>query len=305
MFLIVANQMVVMFIMILVGCLIRKINLIDHDGSRTISNLLLLVVNPCVLLNSFTTVEYDAALVHGLLYTFVLAIVTHAMAILAARILLPGKEPDTAVERFSCVYSNCGFMGIPVVSSILGAEGVFYISAYLVVFNFLVWTHGMSLLSGDTSLRKLLKGLRSPVMFTMTIGIVCYFLQIHLPGNVQSAITYISRMNTPLGMFVAGAALAEAHPLQALKKERVYRVCAVKLFVVPMLANAVMMLLHPAQGVYYTIVVAAASPAATTCTMMAIRCGKNYRYASELYVITTLLSMLTIPAVVAIAQALY
>ena len=112
-------------------------------------------------------------------------------------------------------------------------------------------------------------------------------------------------MNTPLGMFVAGAALAEAHPLEALKKKQVYLVALAKLIIMPVLAAAVMLPFHPADVVYYTVVAAAASPVATTCTMMALRYDKNYHYASELYVVTTMMSMLTIPAVMAIAQMLF
>ncbi len=305
MFLIVANQMVVMFILIMVGYLIRRVNLVDHAGSKTLSNVLLLLVNPVLIMNSFLTVEYDVSKVRNLLLTFLFAVITHLLGIIAARIMLPGKEPDNMIEHYSAVYSNCGFMGIPLVQSILGAEGVFYVTAYLVVFNFLTWTHGLIIITGDASPRQLLKGLRSPVMFTMLAGIACYFLKIRIPANVGSALTYIAGMNTPLGMFVAGAALAEGHPLAALKKGRVYMVAAAKLFVMPLLAMAVMLIFRPTDAVYYTVIAAAASPVATTCTMMALRYDRNYHYASELYVVTTLMSMVSIPAVIALAEMLY
>ena len=196
-------------------------------------------------------------------------------------------------------------MGIPLINSVLGAEGVFYITAYLVVFNFLTWTHGLILITGDASPKQLARGLRSPVMFTMLAGMIFYFFRIHIPANIGSALTYVANMNTPLGMFVAGAALAEAHPLEALKKKQVYLVALAKLIIMPVLAAAVMLPFHPADVVYYTVVAAAASPVATTCTMMALRYDKNYHYASELYVVTTMMSMLTIPAVMAIAQMLF
>ncbi len=304
MFLIVANQMVIMFILIMIGYVIRKTELVDHSGSKTLSSMLLLLVNPILIVNSFVTVEYNAAKVHGFLLTILFAFLTHFAAIIAAHFMLPGKDPDTMVERFSAVYSNCGFMGIPLINSILGAEGVFYVTAYIVVFSILSWTHGLIILTGDSSPKQLSRGLRSPVMCAVMIGLVCYFLRIQFPVPVEKALTYVANMNTPMGMFVAGAALAEAHPLLALKKKRVYMVSAVKLFVMPILAIALLLVFRPPETVYYTVVVAAASPAATTCTMMAMRYGRNYHYASELFVVTTLMSMLSIPAVIALAELL-
>lgn len=305
MFLIVANQMVIMFILIMIGFMIRRVKLIDHDGSKTLSNVLLLLVNPVLIMNSFLTVEYDVSKVRNLFVTFLFAVLTHLLGIIASRLLLSGREDDTRIARYSAVYSNCGFMGIPLINSVLGAEGVFYITAYLVVFNFLTWTHGLILITGDASPKQLARGLRSPVMFTMLAGMIFYFFRIHIPANIGSALTYVANMNTPLGMFVAGAALAEAHPLEALKKKQVYLVALAKLIIMPVLAAAVMLPFHPADVVYYTVVAAAASPVATTCTMMALRYDKNYHYASELYVVTTMMSMLTIPAVMAIAQMLF
>jgi predicted permease len=256
-------------------------------------------------MNSFLTVEYDVSKVRNLFVTFLFAVLTHLLGIIASRLLLPGREDDTRIARYSAVYSNCGFMGIPLINSVLGAEGVFYITAYLVVFNFLTWTHGLILITGDSSPKQLARGLRSPVMFTMLAGMIFYFFRIHIPANIGSALTYVANMNTPLGMFVAGAALAEAHPLEALKKKQVYLVALAKLIIMPVLAAAVMLPFHPADVVYYTVVAAAASPVATTCTMMALRYDKNYHYASELYVVTTMMSMLTIPSVIALAEMLH
>ena len=122
---------------------------------------------------------------------------------------------------------------------------------------------------------------------------------------VEKAVTYVADMNTPLGMIIAGAALAEAHPLLVLKHRQVYLVSAVKLLIMPLLTLLIMLPFHPDAAVFYTVIVAAASPAATMGTMMAMRYNRNYHYASELFVLTTLLSLLSIPAVVAFAELLF
>lgn len=305
MFVIISNQMVVMFILILIGYLIRKISLVDNRGEKTLSGVLLMLVNPLLILNSFLTVEFDPARVRGFLWTILFAVIAHVVGILTAHFLVRGKDPDAMIERFSAVYSNCGFMGIPLIQSILGAEGVFYITAYIVVFNILAWTHGLITITGDTSVKQLARGLRSPVVISILIGLICYFFRISFPVPVEKAVTYVADMNTPLGMIIAGAALAESHPLLVLKHRRVYLVSAVKLLIMPLLTILIALPFHPDAAVFYSVVVAAASPAATTGTMMAMRYDRNYHYASELFVLTTLLSLLSIPAVVAFAELLF
>ena len=302
MFLIVAKQMVLMFLLIMVGFVIRRTKLADEAGNRVLSNVLLMVIVPFVVLNSLLTVEYNARLLRGFFWSMVFAVLTHLIGIIVAHFLVTGNDKDTMIERYSAVYSNCGFMGIPLVQAILGAEGVFYITAYIIIFNLLTWTHGMLIISGDTSLHQLIRGLLSPTVCAIVIGFIGFFLRVKLPSPVEGAIGYMAGMNTPMGMIVAGVALAESNPIAALKRRRVYLVSVLKLFVMPLLIMVIMLIFRPSEGVYYTTIAAAASPAGTTATMLALRYDSDYRYASELYVITTLLSMITIPVVIAIAE---
>lgn len=305
MFLLVANQMAIMFILIVIGFFIRKKGIVDHEGSKVMSDLLLLVINPMLVLNSFLTLEYDPARTKGFLLAMALSILAHFLGIIAARILLPGKGADVNIERYSAAYSNCGFMGIPVVNSMLGAEGVFYLTAFIIVFQVFIWTHGIGLIRGNLSLKQVVKGLCAPVVITVYIGLACYFLKLRVPHAITGATSYVASMNTAMAMFIAGVALAESNIFSAIKKFRTYIVSLTKLFVVPLLIIAVMLIIRPAPPIFYAIVAAAASPSATTCTMMAVRYNSNYRYASELFAVTTLLSILSIPAVVAIAEMLY
>ena len=108
-----------------------RLKIVSQEGNRSISNLLLMIVNPCLIITVYQT-DYDARLVRGLLIAFAAAFAAHIIAILIARFLVPEKNnPNYYLDRFGSIYSNCGFIGIPLIYSVLGNEGVFYLTAYI------------------------------------------------------------------------------------------------------------------------------------------------------------------------------
>lgn len=289
----------------ILGYVCYRVKLIDHQGNKALSNLLLIVINPFLIVNAFQ-LEYNSSLMKGFLISFLLAMVTHAVGMIIARILIPEKNNrDYNIERFSCIYSNCGFMGIPLISSILGSEGVLYITAYMVAFNLLCWTQGLVLMTGNTSWKQVKKGLTSPVMFGILFGLILFVAQIHLPSVLSDTIEYISAMNTPIGMLVAGIALAETDLVKALKNRCLYLVTVVKLLIIPVIMAVLFAFLPFDRNVMCTILVAAACPAATTGTIFALRYDANYKYASEIFAFSTLISLVTIPLMVSLAELLF
>ena len=298
MFLIISKQVIKMSLIILVGIACRKTGIVTHEGNKTLSNLLLLVINPLLIVQAFE-IRYTPQLFHGLLLSLLLAVITHVIAILLS-ILLYKKEgnPSYVIERFSIVYSNCGFMGVPLINSILGSEGVLYISAFMVVFNLLVWTHGLLLMTEDSSWQQLKKGLRTPMMFAILFGIVIFLGNIRLPDLLSDTISYLAAMNTPLAMLIAGIALAETDLLHSLTNPRLYFTAVGKLVFVPLVMIAIFALIPMNEKVLCTSLIAAACPTASTCTMFALRYDKDYRYASEIFAISTLFSLVTIPLLV-------
>ncbi len=308
------NQIVKMLLILLLGCLCFRLKLVDEAGNKMLANLLLMVVNPCVALMALQT-DYRPELVSGLLISYLLAVATHLFAIFLSHflirkadgssggrgVLLRGSE-DYAVERFSCVYSNCGFIGIPLVQSILGNEGVLYLTAYMTVFNIFSWTHGISLITGRTSFKEVKKGLLTPMIFACFTGLILFFARIKIPQVPADAINYVAGMNTPLAMLIAGISVAQTDLRRMLKNARIYFVSALKLLLIPLLILPVLAALPISFNTALTILIAAACPTGATGTAFALKFHKNYRYASELYAFTTLLSLITIPLFVFAAE---
>lgn len=280
-------------------CYRRKI--VNQEGNRSVSNLLLMIVNPCLIITVYQT-DYDARLVKGLLIAFAAAFAAHVIAIIIARFLIPEKNnPNYYLDRFGSIYSNCGFIGIPLIYSVLGNEGVFYLTAYMTMFNLFTWTHGLSLLENKISFCQLKEGLLSPMIIATCAAMILFFTQLRIPATVLDSMNYIADMNTPLAMMVAGFSVAQADLKKIFSNLHIYWVSFLKLMVVPLAVTVFLFLFRIDHDIAYTTLIAASCPTATTMTMMAIRYNKNYTYASEIFAFTTVLSMVTIPVVTFIA----
>lgn len=304
MFFIIINQILKMLLLMLLGCLCYRIKLVDQHGNKILADLLLMVVNPVLAVMALQT-DYDPSLVSGLLLSYLLAIITHLIVIGLSTVLIPktGNE-NYAIERFSSMYANCGFMGIPLVQSILGNEGVLYLTAYMTVFNICSWTHGVGLMTGKASFKNLKKGLCSPMIIASILGLILFFLRIRLPGVIADTLNYISGMNTPLAMMIAGISVAQTNLPQMLKNKKIYFIAFIKLLLMPALVLAGLSFLPINSTVACTVLIASACPSAATCTAFSLRFKKNYTYASEIYAFTTLCSLATIPLFVYAAERL-
>jgi malate permease and related proteins len=297
------NQIVIMFFIILVGVICYKTKLIDRESNKRLADLVLMLVNPLVIIISYQR-EFKASLLSGLLISLILALITHIVAILISLVTVRGKmhNSDLPIERFAVIYSNCAFIGIPLVFGILGSEGVFYLTAYMTVFNLAVWTHGMITMSGKNDRKSIIKALLSPSVLATVLGFVLFMCRIILPEVLNKPITYIGNMNTPLAMLVAGATIAQTNVLKIFTKVRVYYIAFLKLLLIPVIMLLFYRIFHMPEIVLLTTVLACACPTAATINLFSIRFEKNYLYASELFTITTILSIMTIPLVMIIAN---
>ena len=301
--LLIGRQIVIMFIILVIGAGCYMKGLITKEGTKQLSAVELHLINPLLIFMSYQT-EYSSRLLKGLLWSFGLSAVAFALAILISTLAVRRGREDAALERFSSVYSNCGFIGIPLINGLFGSEGVLYLTAYVTLFNLLVWTHGLMQMKGERDFSALLKALRSPSVIAVFLGLICYLAQLRLPAVPLQSLRYISDMNTPLAMIIAGASAAQTNFIKAFKNSGIYLVCALKLLVIPLICCAVISLL-PAPPLVITVVsIACACPVATTGTMFAIMFDRKPQRCAEFFAVTTVLSGLTLPVVTMAASAL-
>lgn len=299
----IGRQILIMFIILVIGAFCYLKGLITKEGTKQLSAVELQLVNPLLIFMSYQK-EYNSKLLNGLLWSFALSAISFAVIILLSYAVIGKSRENKDIERFAAVYSNCGFIGIPLINGIYGTDGVLYLTAYITFFNLLVWTHGYMTMKGERDFSSFLKALKSPSVIAVFVGLIFYLTNIRLPAVPATAMQYISDMNTPLAMIIAGATAAQTNILKALKKPAVYLVSAMKLLVFPACAFSVCRFLGAPQIVLMTVTVAAACPVATTGTMFAIQMDKNPELCSEFFTITTLLSALTLPLITIAGTAL-
>lgn len=296
------KQTIIMLMLILVGVLCAKTKIISKETNKQLSSFVLQVVNPVLILMSFQT-DYRPELAKNLLTTFGLSVLAFAVMIICSYIFVRNKDgKETAIERFASTYSNCAFMGIPLLNALFGSEGVFYLTAFIAVFNFFVWTHGVILMSGEKNFKQVVKIFYSPTIIAIVLGILMFFLRIKIPSVPAKALQYIADINTPMAMIVSGVTISEANVLGILKKPGIYYVSLLKLIVIPLILSVILSLFDVDEKVRLTIIVASAAPPAAMCTLFAIKHGKNSLYSSEIFTAGTLLSVLTLPTVVTASE---
>jgi len=300
---VILKQIVIMFIILLIGLGCSLKGLITKEGNKQLSKVALYIVNPLLIFMSYQS-EYSARLLKGLLWSFLLSGISFGVMIALSTLIISKKRPEHSLERFSAVYSNCGFIGIPLIRGIYGDEGVLYLTAYITLFNILVWTHGYMTMKESRDFKSFIKAATSPSVIAVFIGLIFYLMQIRLPEILHTSLQYVSDMNTPLAMLIAGSAAAQTNVLKALKNKGLYMVCAYKLFLLPIVAFALVQFLPAPHMVKMVVLIASACPVATTGTMFAIQFDKNPERCSEFFAVSTLLSGLTLPLVTMLGEML-
>jgi predicted permease len=304
--LITVKKILEMFFILLIGVAACKLKAADSTTGSRMTSILLYVVSPCVILMSYQ-MEFDKNQLVGLAVTAGLSFASFLAAIIISGLVAPKHSgPDMAVERMSIVYSNCGFIGIPLVEGLLGGQGVFYMTSYLTVFNLFVWSHGIILMKGKTeSFQDTVKNFIQPSNLAIFAGLLLYISGIKLPKLMADPVAMIGSMNTPMAMLISGINLAESDLLSSLRTPRTYLLSVARLIIVPLVTLVLLMVVHVDRVIAVTVLIAAACPSGAMGTMFAMQYHKNSQYASKLLAITTSLSLLTIPVIMLAAGRIF
>lgn len=296
------EKIVEMFLLILVGVTAYKTGVIDSEANKKLSGLLLKVVSPVLILMAYQ-IEFREELLSGLFAVMVFSMISFVLTIgLANGMIRPGNSRNPEIERMAVIYSNCGFIGMPLMNGLMGREGVFYMTAYMTVYNIFIWSHGLVSMCGAGSVKETLRRFVQPATIAIGIGLLLFLLRIRLPEVIYNPLDMLGNMNTPLAMIVAGCSLAESDLMGALKRSRTYLISVLKLLAAPMITLIAPVLLHADRAVALTVLVGAACPTGAMVSMFALQYDKDSRYATELFTISTILSLLTIPFAILIGN---
>lgn len=293
-----------MFVLLLTGVISYRCGIIDSAANKRLSGLLLKVISPLLILMAYQ-IEFRKELLAGLGVVMFFSLVSFVVTIGFANLVIRSeKSKNPEIERMAAIYSNCGFIGMPLIGGLLGQEGIFYMTAYMTVYNLFIWSHGLISMCGTGSVKETLRRFVQPATIAIGIGLFLFLFRIKLPALLADSFQMISDMNTPVAMIVAGCSLAESDLLGALKNKRTYLISFLKLIVSPMLTLVILVLCRVDRMAALTVLVGAACPTGAMISMFALQYDRDSKYATELFTISTVLSAITIPLMMLVGDRL-
>lgn len=301
--LILVKQILQMFLLSGLGFALYKGKKITGEGSKALGNILIYLALPAVIINGFL-VERTTEHLLGILYSAAAAAVILLLSILISRAFFR----KDAIASFAGAFSNPGFFGVPLIIASAGQGAVFYVACFIAFLNIGQWTYGVSILTGQPVLQGFQpkKLIRAPFMIAILTGLLLFLTQIRLPSVLTGCLSTVAALNTPLAMFTIGIYLAQTDLRRMIRRVSSYQVAAVRLLLIPAVS---MLLLAILPGASYdmkiALLLAAACPVGSNVAIYAQLHGKDYTYAVETVVVSTLFSILTIPAVVWAAQMIW
>ena len=282
-----ARQVVVFFMLIMTGYFAIKAKVLTPEARHHFSSLLVSIVVPCMIVNSYIA-EFDAEVFHGIvlafIHSFILIMIGLVIAVLAARRM--GKD-NRAIFEFAMIFSNAGYMGFPLIQALFGNEGLLYASSYNTVFNILIWTDAKKVVNTIV---------RSPAMIAVVVGLVLYLFQIPVPELIHQPISQIGGLNTPISMMITGMILAGSDLSKVIRDRAVLAIIGIRLLLIPAVCLLIYGFLHISFGMASEVVLLLeACPCAAISTVFAVQFHYDEEKVAGAVILSTLLSILTLP----------
>lgn len=291
------NQILVLFIIMFIGIISKKKNIINENVEKSISTLLVKIGMPAMVISS-SSIAYSSEILPNMFNILLITIVSYISIIAFGSLssLVFKFEKNTAnVYTSLIVFANVGFMGYPVARALYGEIGVFYTAIVNLVFTTMVWTYGILLYNSKGKLN--FKSLINIGTISSLLGILLFLIQVHIPGPILSALDLTGRMTTPLSMLLIGALIANVNVKALFSDWKVYWTSFIKLLVIPLITALFLKLLNYNEMVISICTIMAAMPAAATNAIFAKEFDVNPTFASIGVFITTMLCIATLPLI--------
>ena len=291
------QQNIVMLIYMAIGFFLFKANIVNNAGSAQLGKMVLYVVMPSAIINSYIKEFSEKALI-GFAISFLASLIALLLAIALSRLFFK-KHP---VEHFGSAFSNAGFIGIPLVQATIGEEAVFYVASFVALLNILQWTYGLLVFTGDKSRISAKALATNPIVISLMIGLVLFFAPLQPPALAQDALATIANMNGPLAMIVLGIYAAQLPLTSIFTSKLAYASSAIRLVAIPVATLALLSLIPEEYNIIkITLLIAAAAPIGSNVAIFAQLTGNNYTQSVKDICLSTIFCIVTMPMIIAIA----
>ena len=296
------GQVSIMYVLMALGFIVYRKELINEEGSKQISNLLVWVINPLIMLTRYQ-MEFSLIKLEQLGISFVVSLGAMLIGFLVGKILF---KKEQRIDKFAIGFANAGFIGIPLVTNIMGIDKVFFLSAYLVCFNILSYTYGIYMVSNNKKLITVKSVILNPGIIAVVLGLLVFISPIKLPGILYDAFNLVGQTNTPIAMILLGTYIAKSKFINLFNDKYAYLVCFIKLIIIPLIIIIIFKFLPlNLAEIKMVVLIAMSTPVGLTVPMFSQMYGGDYKYGAKLVGLSTLLSLITIPMILYLANIIW
>lgn len=289
------NQVTILFLIMCVGIYGRKKKILNEEINKGLTQILLRITLPFMIITSFNY-TYSKEMSLNMKKTFLYSLFIHFILIFIGNILYLKIEKDKRdILKFVTVFSNCGFMGFPILEGIYGNVGMLYGSIFNIPFYVLIWSYGLMLFSQKKDLQALKRIFYNPGIVSVAIGLFTFSIKI--PLIIENTMKLIGNMTTPISMIIIGFMISGIKIKEIFKEASIYYASFIRLILAPALTFFIFQLLKTDVIITNVAVIIQAMPVAVVCAVFAKDNNKRPEFASQAVFITTLLSIITIPIV--------
>lgn len=299
-------QILIMYAYIFGGWLLIKTQLLDREGARQMSKILLYIITPVVVINAYTHMPFSKENTVSLLIAFGLSAIALLLSIIISRIVF---SKDYKIERFGTAFSNAGFMGVPLVMAVVGNEGIFYISAFIALISVLQWTYGVYAITDSKDVISFKKIITNPIVISLFIGVSVYLLGgigFVMPVVLTDQMAKLSGILGPLAMMILGTYVARLTLKDFLSNRLIYRSTLFRLIIIPIITLFIFTLLpEKYETIALVILIVSSAPVGINTAIFAELYQIDNKRAVVSVGFSTLLSIFSMPLIVGLATLIW
>lgn len=299
----IALQVFLLYLIAGIGFVTDKLGVFRQADGKRLVDLIFNVILPIAIIHTFMTIEYTPEHVRGILIAFACACGTHIFGALISQLTFRKRSlKERGVYRYALVMSNAAFLALPLSSSVVGNEGIFYGSIYVAVFNIFAFTFGIYEISGRKAKLDLKKLIFNPGSMAVIIGMPIFFLQPKIPYVIEYPMNMVGNCNAPLAMIVFGTFLANSDFRHIFVKKELYFTSFMRLVIIPVCMLGIFYICGIRGDLLVAMTISSSAPTATNTAMYAAKYDNDTALGSELAAQSSILSIVTMPVIVALAS---
>lgn len=297
------NSTIIMLLLMIPGFILRKTGIDNGNLAKGLSSLIIYGMQPGMIMHAFVETEFKPQIFTNCAVVLLLCIIMMGVYYLISKFLFKKADKEIRkVLRFAIIFSNAGYMGIPIINYVLGAEATIYASVYIVGFNLYSYSLGFLIYSEDKKYISVKNILLNPATVSIVVSLLLFVTGAnrYVPAAVTETLAMMKNSIAPLAMTIIGIRLADLKLDGLIRDKYLYYCLSVRHFIFPFITWGILYLIRLAgvpigEHAFATMLICASTPAATATSMYAEKFDGEKVYASKIVSISTVLSVVTMP----------